>query len=304
MKKIFTSLFMMLSIAAIAQTSPSIITEVDYYNATRYTGARNIARTTDGYLMVVFEPGTGYPDNTEIHYAYYNQAFTSWDLGQLSSSTTQATGVPAIIADESGRLYAAWKEEAADGKRNAMSSKCNFTDEFTYTWSPPVVSDNIDNNTGVLTIDLSDDNDIFILFSIWNDPAIFDANIYASRSTDDGSTWNTANLTSVFPTPNELPLNYIDVSLTDGSDGKMYAAWEDYPSELTNQYETLFSEYSTLPRQVGANRRLFPRYTTEIQSLTNTPTVVRLSATPCQYMKWARAAISSKVRVRFLNISV
>ncbi len=243
MKKLLTFLGIIISVSVFAQTSLAPVTEIDYNNATRYTGARNIARTPDGSVVVVYEPGSDYT-NADIWYAMYNKAFATWDIAQLSQSSTGATGVPAIIAGEDNHMYAAWKEKANDGKRNAMFSKLTIIDEFTHQWSAPVVADDIDNNTGVLTIDLDSDENPFILFSIWNDPAIFDANIYCSHSYDDGATWPTDNLTSVFPTPNELPFNYMDVNLAHGENGVMYAAWEDKPKPVTNQYEILFSKYT------------------------------------------------------------
>ncbi len=242
MKKLFVTLIL-LSVSVLAQTSLAPVTEIDYNNATRYCGARNIARTNDGSVVVVYEPGSAYT-NADIWYAMYNAAFQTWDVAQLSQSETGSTGVPAIIAGEGNNMFAAWKEKATDGKRNAMFSKLTIIDEFTHEWSTPVVADNIDNNTGVLTIDLDSDENPFILFSIWNDPPVFDANIYCSHSYDDGQTWPTDNLTSEFPTPNVLPFNYMDVNLAHGQNGTMYAAWEDKPQPVTNQYEVLFSKYT------------------------------------------------------------
>ena len=242
MKKLFLIVVLFSASAILAQKSLTPITEVDYYNATRYTGARNIARTTAGDVVVVFEPGSGYT-NMDIWYAVYNSVFTHWDVAQLSKSSTNATGIPAVIAVDSSHIYAAWKEKATDGKRNAMFSKCTFIDQFTHQWTDPVVADTIDNNTGVCTIDADSYGNPFVMFSIWNDPAIFKANIYVSHSTDDGTTWATDNLTSVFPTPNKLPINYLDVNLASGKNGIMYAAWEDKPEPYTTQYEVLFSKY-------------------------------------------------------------
>ncbi len=240
-RNIFLLGLFFLTASLFAQENLSVITEVDYYNATRYSGARNIARTQDGNVIVVFEPGSGYA-NMDIWYAVYNSVFKSWDVAQLSQSTTNATGTPAVVADDSGHVYAAWKEKRADGKRSAMFSKCTFLDAFTHEWTTPVEADNIDNNTGVCTIDMSDTGNLYVMFSIWNDPPQFAANIYVSESTDNGVTWNTDNLTSVFPTPDVLPFNYMDVNLAAGKDGKMYAAWEDKPTEVTPVYEVLFSQ--------------------------------------------------------------
>jgi hypothetical protein len=243
MKKFFLlNILMIMSSGLLAQNNAPI-TEIDYSGATRYTGARNIARTTDGYVMVVFEPSSAYT-NQETWYAFYNSAFLNWDIAQLSNSPTNDTGNPAVFADEQGKIYATWKENSGDARRNAMFSKCTFTDPFTYSWSTPVVVDTIDNNAGVLTIDSDIYDNPFIMFSIWNDPAVYNANIYVSKSSDGGTTWVTDNLTSVFPTPNVVPFNWIDVNLTHGANGKMYAVWEDKPSETTSQYEIMLSEYA------------------------------------------------------------
>ncbi len=236
----------LLSGTLLAQTSLAPVCEVDYYNATRYAGGRNIARTPAGNVVVIFEPASNYTNGSmDIHYATYNSIFGNWDVAKLSNSVDNATGLPAIIAHpDSNICYAAWKEKNAEGKRDAMFSKLTFVDAFTHQWSTPVVADDIDNNTGVITIDLADDGTLFNLFSIWNDPAVFDANIYSSRSTDGGTTWHTYNLTSEFPTPNSLPINYLDVNLAPAKDGDMYAVWEDKPTEITNTYEILYSKYS------------------------------------------------------------
>ena len=224
---------------AIAQESPSIIGEVDYYNATRYVGGRNCARTPAGDLVVVFEPSSGYT-NQEVWYYTYNSIFSSWDPpAQLSQSTTNATGTPALVADEDGKIYAVWKEKRDDDRRHAM-----FSTWENGLWSTPKVaeSDTFFNNTGVITVDLASDGTIFNMFSIWNDPAVFDANIYSSRSSDGGETWITDNLTKEFPTPDELPFNYMDVNLAPGKSGVMFAVWEDkYPD--TDAYEIFMSVY-------------------------------------------------------------
>ncbi len=223
----------------IAQESPSIIGEVDYYNATRYVGGRNCARTPAGDLVVVFEPGSDYT-NQDIWYYTYNSIFSSWDApAQLSQSTTNDAGTPAVVADENGKIYAVWKEKRDDGRRHAM-----FSIWENGLWSTPKVaeSDTFYNNTGVITVDLASDGSIFNMFSIWNDPAEFKANIYSSRSNDGGETWATDNLTSEFPTPDVLPINYLDVNLAPGKNGDMYAVWEDKHPD-TDAYEIFMSTY-------------------------------------------------------------
>ncbi len=223
-----------------AQESPSVIGEVDYYNATRYCGARNSARTPMGDLIVVFEPGSKYT-NQDIWYYTYNSIFNSWDPPQqLSKSTTDATGVPAVVADDGGIVYATWKEKRDDGRRHLMFSQ--WKDGL---WSEPVVAepDTFVNNAGVNTVDISSNGTIFSLFSIWNDPKQFPANIYSTKSGDGGKTWTIYNLTKEYPTPNELPINWLDVNLAAGKNGKMFACWED-KEPSTNAYEVFLSIFS------------------------------------------------------------
>ncbi|MBL7092478.1 hypothetical protein ISS22_00760 [candidate division KSB1 bacterium] len=122
----------------IAQESPSIIGEVDYYNATRYVGGRNCARTPAGDLVVVFEPGSGYT-NQDVWYYTYNSIFSSWDAAaQLSQSTTNATGTPAVVADENGKIYAMWKEKRGDDRSHAM-----FSTWENGLWAAPKVADQL-----------------------------------------------------------------------------------------------------------------------------------------------------------------
>ncbi len=242
-QRIISIIFLLLSVTIYAQPSNSVVAEIDYVNALRYTGARNIARTPEGYTVVVYEPASKYI-NQEIWYAYYNQSFGSWDISQLSQSATGETGIPSVVADEVGNIHASWKERRStdSGERNLMYSKLSFKDEFTYTWSTPERADTFAlNNPGVNTIQLDDSNNPFILYSIWNDPAIYNSNIYSTKKIN--GVWSTDNLTVEFPTPGVLPITYLDVNLATGKDGEMFAAWEDKPTEIVNQWELLFSHY-------------------------------------------------------------
>ncbi len=243
-KKLITILLLLISIPLFSQTSNSIVTEIDYFNALRYTGARNIARTPEGYTVVAYEPGSAYT-NADIWFAYYNASFGTWDISQLSNSVTGSTGVPAIVADDAGFIHASWKERRSSEapERSLMYSKLTFSDEFTYTWSTPERADTFAlNNPGVNTINLDDSDNPFMLYSIWDDGKAYNANIYSTNKKSDG-TWETNNLTSEFPTPNVLLLDYMDISLATGSDGEMFAAWEDKPTEIVSQWEVLFSHY-------------------------------------------------------------
>jgi len=244
MKKIFftTILMALFTLPILSQPSVSQVTEIDYFNALRYVGGRNIARTTDGYAIVIYEPGSAYT-NQEIWYAYYNSSFGTWDISQLSKSTTGYTGTPAIIADDKGMIYASWKEKIDNGNRGLMYSQLSFTDEFTYTWTTPERADTFtNNNPGVNTINLDSNDNPFIMFSIWDDGTKYDANIYVAKHVD--GTWSTDNLTKDFPTPNVLPFMWMDVNLAPGKDGEMFAVWEDKPTEVVNQYEILMSHYT------------------------------------------------------------
>ncbi len=246
MKLKLSFLLVMLLSGILWAQDAGVICEVDYYNATRYVGGRNIARTANGNVVLVFEPGASYTDgNQNIHYVIYNPVFGTWDVAQLSDNADNASGTPAVVADpETENVYAVWKEPNSEGVREAMFAKLTFIDQFTHEWTDPVVADNIANNTGIITVDIADDGSIFNLFSIWDTGLNFSANFYASKSTDGGVTWNTSNLTSEFPTPDELPLSYLDVNLAPGTNGDMYAVWEDKPTEVTTEYEILMSKYT------------------------------------------------------------
>ncbi len=220
----------------LAQPSPSIICNQDYYNASRYIGARNSARTVGGSVVAVFEPAGGYV-NQEIWYVTWNTFFDEWDPPQqLSFSPQGTTGVPAVVADEEGNIWAGWKQQNQEGDRDMMAAIWDGV-----AWSAPMTADAIENNAGVNAIDIAADGTVFNLFSIWNDPPEYAANIYSSRSADGGESWVTDNLTAEFPTPDFLPLNYLDVALTPDADGGMYAAWEDRPFD--ESWEIVMSHF-------------------------------------------------------------
>ena len=246
MRKYLIVLMLLLSAGiTVAQSSLTPVSEVDIYWATKYSGGRNIARTPAGNAVVLFEPGSGFTNGSQdIQYAVYNSIFNSWDVAKLSNSPNNTAGVPAIVSHpDSNICYAVWKEKNTNGLRDAMFAKLSFTDAYTHQWTSPVTADNIRNNVSVVTIDRADDGTLFNLFSIWQSPADMLGNIYAGMSSDDGQTWNTTNLTAVFPTPDELPFNYIDIALAPAPENGMYAVWEDKPTEVTNSYEVLMSEY-------------------------------------------------------------
>jgi hypothetical protein len=227
---------------ALAQTSPSVVCNQDNYNATRYVGARNCARTPAGDLVVVFEPGQLYT-NQDIWSVTWDAATQTWGVPvQVSQAQNTHTGTPAVAADENGRIHAYWKEKNLAGDRDAMYAYWENG-----SWSTPVVADNIDNNAGVGTIEVAADGSIFNAFSIWDLGSNYDANFYAGHSTD-GVTWETTNLTSVFPTPDILPLSYLDISLAAAPDGRMYAAWEDKPYGST--WECMLAEFDGTTWQI------------------------------------------------------
>jgi len=156
---------MTLAVASIgqlfAQPSPSVVCNQDYYNATRYMGARNSARTPGGDIIIAFEPASNYT-NQDIWYSTWNSFFEKWDPPQqLSYSPQGYTGIPALVADDDGNIWAGWKQENSQGDRDMAA--CMWDG---FSWGTQVVADTIENNAGVNTIDLADDGTVFNLFSI------------------------------------------------------------------------------------------------------------------------------------------
>lgn len=237
MKLLITLL--LLTTQIFAQTSPSSVCEVDYFNATRYVGSRNLARSTNGEVVVVFEPGSAYFDNNqEIHYVTYNSIFGNWDPATaLSQSSDNATGIPSVAANDNGQIMATWKELVGEtGVRELMFS--TFSGGI---WSDPMsISDA--SNVGVNTINIADDGSMAVIWSVWDKGTSYPANIYVTSSAN-GENWTSANLTSEFPTPDELPFEWLDVDIAPAKNGKWYAAWEDKAQPYTNQYEVILSEY-------------------------------------------------------------
>ncbi len=226
----------LVALPALAQVSPSIVCNQDNYNGTRYVGGRNSARTPAGDLLVVFEPGELYTSQ-DIYWSAYDAAGGTWSApAALSSAGYIHTGTPGLAADDTGSIYAYWKEKNGDGDRDAM-----FAHWSGGSWGAPVLADDIANNAGVGTIEIASDGTLFNMWSTWGTGSTYDANIYSGKSTDNGLTWNTTNLTSTYPTPDALPLSFLDVALAPGSDGVMYAAWEDDPEG--GSWECLLAVY-------------------------------------------------------------
>lgn len=246
MQKYVFGLSVLLMSILIAQSSPTVVTSVDYSNATRYIGARNSARSTNGNLIVAFEPADGYV-NQEIWYSIYNPWFGEFDPAQqLSYSAQGGTGVPSLVADDNGSIYAGWKQwnRPDDTGRDYYMAKWQSGQ-----WGTPFLAETLEeNNAGVGTINISSDGSLFNAFSIWDASNNLAQNIYSSRSNDDGATWVTDNLTSEFPTPDTLNFDWVDVSLASGIDGKMYVAWEEKPT-MDSHYEVLFAEFNGIEWQ-------------------------------------------------------
>lgn len=219
----FVTLFILLMVAwsVIAQESPSVILNTDYYNATRYPNARKIARTSDGTLMVVWEPN-GSPSK-EVHYSIFDPVFEAWnDPVQLTNSEADESATPAIVADGNGNIYASWKEEESSdvSRRNYKFAKWDGA-----AWTAPVLVEDDTSNCGYGSMALAPNGDIFIAYTVYGTkwgpqhPVI-------CWSKDDGVTWD---FQMIQPEKTEMSGNFIEPCLTHTTDGNMLCAWYDEP---------------------------------------------------------------------------
>ena len=236
-KKLFEFILLMLilliAFEVLAQQSPSLILNTDYYNATRYNNNRKCARTTDGILMVVWEPN-GNP-NKEVWYSIYDATFEAWgDPIQLSNSEKGDTGCPGLVADNKGNIYACWKQynnkTPLNDRRDFMFAKWNGA-----AWSEPVAVESDTGNAGFGSMALAPDGTIFIAYSDFGN-LYGPQNIHICWSKDDGVTWEHQNVTQF----EALYGDYIEPCLTHGPHGTMICAWFDEPDTLN---KTDFDEY-------------------------------------------------------------
>lgn len=231
-----TIIVLVLSSMAFAQPSPSVVADqVPNSQPTYYGHERNVARTSDGTLLVAWQDNR---TDGQVVYSVYDDAFSIWNPAvPISSAETEAHKV-GLVADNQGGVHAAWQQQdVSPGTWQIYYSK--------YTggsFSTPVkvsTNDLFDNEECAIEIDSNGR-----IFVVWNTDAEADGDEWILCSiSDDGTTW---------PVPDTLSSSdgIIDgtsptsgrVALYPGSAGKMAATWhEDYPGRereiRVNQYD-------------------------------------------------------------------
>jgi hypothetical protein len=227
---LFMMLLIFVSLERIyGQNSPSVILNTDYELATRYNNNRKSARTSDGIIMVIWEP-KGKPNN-EIHYSVYDPVFEAWgEPQQLSQSgvvNSSGPGGPGIIADNAGNIYASWKQFNKKTPRRERNDFM-FAKWDGKSWTEPVPVESDTGNAGFGSMAQAPDGKLFIAyydFGIQFGPQ----NVHACWSADDGLTWQDANLTNR-TTPEAAGFrDYVEPCLSHGPDNTMICAWYDEP---------------------------------------------------------------------------
>ncbi|MEE4312422.1 MAG: T9SS type A sorting domain-containing protein [candidate division KSB1 bacterium] len=216
-------MFLLLAVSLFAQESPSLILNTDYYNATRYTNARKIARSSDGTLMVSWEPN-GTPGN-EAHYAIWDADFEAW--GDPVRLADLESGSSALVADDNGNIYASWKQRVSSSvsRRDYWFAKWDGA-----TWTTPVICEEDTSNAGFGSMALAPNGDIFVTYTNYG-TSWGPRKIHVCWSTDDGVSWSYKNLYENMP---NLYSSVIEPCLTHDAMGNMLCLWYD-ETDTTNK---------------------------------------------------------------------
>ena len=178
----------------------------------------------------------------QIRFNYSHDYGTSWQASDLRVDTDNTSGgtrgAVALACDDSGRVYAAWKDyrDAAGGAQSSIYF--NQSDDYGVTWgasdvridamgSPPHEGPEYGPQ-----IACTKDGTVYVL---WEDKRYGgEWDVFFNRSTDHGAAWETGNVRLDTDTPGAYR-SFRPQLACDASDG-VYAVWEDWREGLHHIY--------------------------------------------------------------------
>ncbi len=203
---------------------------------TWYGHERNVTRTTDNTVVVTWQnlSGTG----GQVVGAPFDEAFGVWSLPlQISFAGDEADKI-GTIADNSGRIHAAWQQREPGGTWQIYHAI-----NTSGSWSTPVRVSQVDSlDSEECAIEIDSNGRIVVA---WNTDAEPDGLewVLASFSSDDGATWSVPDtLSSSDGIIDGGSTTSGRAALWAGSNGRLVAAWhENYPGRereiRVNQYD-------------------------------------------------------------------
>jgi hypothetical protein len=220
---LLSMLAVLLAVPALGQTTSVVQDNVANAEAVYYFHQRNVARATDGTLMVVWVDLPSATAGAQVQYSTYDADFQSWSPPAAVSSAADRARQPALAADDNGAIHAVWMQ------RNAPSEQYQeYYAKFSGgSWSTPVqVSVAASGRAEEGTIEVGSDGRIWVAYN--NDgEGVGSEYIWIVNSTDGGATWTTQ--------PDTIsPGGTIGSSITNAratfapaSGGKMVLIWHD-----------------------------------------------------------------------------
>ncbi|HQU71388.1 MAG TPA: T9SS type A sorting domain-containing protein [Calditrichia bacterium] len=223
----------LLSGSAFGQFTRSIVADEVANNGPVYYGnSRNVARTTTGTLVAIWQDGTG-----QIVTATYDEAFQDWLLPVQVSFAGDEASKAGIIADNGGGLHAAWQQREPAGNWQIW-----YANYLSGTWSAPVRVDSDSLDAEECSIEVDSNGRIWVVWNTDNEPDGAEW-ILASHSDDTGVSWSSPDtLSSPDGIINGSSTTSARVGIWAGSNGRLATIWhEDFPGRereiYVNQYD-------------------------------------------------------------------
>ncbi|MBS1989951.1 MAG: exo-alpha-sialidase [Cyanobacteria bacterium SZAS LIN-2] len=184
-----------------------------------------IASDGTGNLHVAFESYGKGKDVTDIYYTTSADLGAHWSKPYNLSETLGVSKHAAIAVEKSGAVDVVWADSNEEGKMPEIFF--SRSSSVTHTWSAPM---NISSTPGVSSepaLAIGPDDSLNI---VWSEREILDTGmeIFYVSSTDGGKTWSPPRSISKTIGLSAAP------TISASTDGVLYTAWSDTPSEETN----------------------------------------------------------------------
>ena len=230
---IFTLLLVMWG-SVLAQTSPMVVAgEVLIKSPLYYNHTPNIARTSDGKIVTVWNAAEG-----QIVFSEYDAVFGTWSPPIALSNAGNKAEKAGITTDENGNIFVVWQQRETSGQDYAIY----FTRKMNGFWLTPTNLTGNDVENEEASIALNDQGTIFVA---WNTDAEPDGAefVLCVTSTDGGTSWSDpVRLSSEDGIIGGGSTTSGRPYLARATSGKMVCAWHEEPEGHTDR-ESFINQY-------------------------------------------------------------
>jgi len=220
---LFFALAVVVAVPALGQTVSVVQDVIPNDEAVYYFHQRNVARATDGTLMVVWVDIKSNTAGGQVQYSTYDPAFQTWSPPAALSSAGDRARQPALAADDNGAIHAVWMQRDASGDKYQQY----YANYSSGSWSTPVqVSVTASARAEEGTIEVGTDGTVWVAYNNDGEGAGSEY-VWVVKSTDGGTTWSAeADTISSGGSIGSSATN-ARVTLAPASGGKMIAIWHD-----------------------------------------------------------------------------